>query len=321
MKRLQMRDRHVIWGGHSLSVMFMIDTNEKLNELELAMKEVVSRGGEIFEIAYGLVGGPITWNDIATAAKNAGIKEIVICHFWGTDGKGKPLTGDPLGNPSEAVTAVEVFVNGILGAVNTLRMYGIRVTTINGPTHVCLGKDYSHLAAKEIRRRMVNFLRLLGKLCAEANLILAVEFLRPVEDTVIHGTRAMLNVLKAVNRRNVKLHIDTFHCIECDEDPASSIRLARKWIYYVHINGNGRLAPGQTGDLQEWVDLITEILKINVKRRTIRIVFEPFGRKTCRECRPLGKGLPKMLPFPKYLNQTVRWLNVNGLPINALLTY
>jgi sugar phosphate isomerase/epimerase len=313
-KRKQLKGIRIRWGGHSLSDIFLINTHEKLGRLIAAMQEVSKRGGKVFELPYALVGGPITWIDIANAAKETGIDELVICHFWGTGKDGKPLAGDPLGSRKETTRAITVF-KGLLGAVEILRENGIVVRYIDGPTHVCLGKKYPRLNAQQRHERMVVFLRRLGKLCAKAKLILAVEFLRPVEDTVVHGTKAMLKILKAVNHPSVKMHFDVFHSVECGEDPALAIVDARKWIAYLHLHGDKRLAPGAKGDRRNWKRLVWAILQIDSGIVEIIGVSEPFGKDTCAEEPSLGAGLPEMCPLPEYLDDTLAMFRKVGMPL------
>lgn len=303
-------------GGHALSVCFMIDTLAKLEILAEAMRETARQGGKIFEIPYGLVCGEVTWKAIAQAAYDAGIKEISICHFWGVNPDGTTVHGNPLGEDTERNRALAT-IEKIIEVAEILREKVV-VRFIDGPTWGLLGYDHSKDITPKVQfKRASTFLRLAGEKCQKAGLILAVEFLRPEEDFVVGGTVSMIRLLEAVNHPNVKMHFDVYHAIAQGEDPASSIRTAGKWIVYLHLHGNLRVAPGSPEDNQNWGEIIeaTDFIESGVEE--IPALPEPFGEPTIKEYPPLGVGLPIPPEFPEYLRISYATFDAAGFQIAA----
>lgn len=306
-----MSNKQFISGAHWLSVAF---TLSNYTMLQRAMETTVRNGATLFEIPYLLC--QLEWFKVAMAAKAAGITEISLCHFWPYDpDTGKPVCGDPLGSPEDFERALAT-IDEIIYAVGILRANGITVRFIDGPTWGGLGKEYN-CNEELLETRMIEFLRLAGDKCQNDDLILAVEFLRKVEDKVVGGTKIMLYLLQLVNHPSVMMHFDVFHSIEQGENPTEMIGLAHKWIAYLHLHGDKRLAPGQEGDNQDWPSIIAAVLKIDSGVKNIPVVSEPFGEQTCRENPALGEGLPPMLPFEQYLPLAFKTLREAGLPIAA----
>ena len=287
--------KRFILGGHSLSGAFILNDYATLFNM---MCIVVQNGGKFFELPYLLCELP--WKEVARAARAAGIKEIALCHFWPMGADGTPVCGDPLGDERQAQEALGT-IDEIIDATKQLRKEGIIVRFVDGPTWGGLAKDYGHLRPLDMRNRVVEFLRQAGDKCNDADLVLAVEFLRPAEDKVIGGTPGMIDILKLVDHPAVRMHFDVFHSRECGENPADMIRLASKWIVYLHLHGDGRLAPGVQGDSCDWKTIIGAVMGIESEVEDIPALPEPFGEETRKDNPALGHGLPDATPFADYL--------------------
>lgn len=294
-------------GAHSLSYTFNIDDRDTLHN---AMEITARNGGKIFEIPYVLCKLP--WREVAQIARNTLIEEISLCHFWAKDKDDEPIWGDPLGDTNEAATALTM-VDAIISAGRVIRDHGVRMRFIDGPSWGCLGKDYSHLPIGLHEQRATRFLRTAGQMCAEAEMMLVVEFLRREEDKVFQGTQPMLDLLEMVGHLAVLMHFDLYHSIQCDKDPVESIRKAKKRIAYLHLHGDDRLAPGQKGDKRNWPEIVKAINEIDSGVSDIPVIPEPFGEKTCKECPELGQGLPPALPLGEYLPLAYKTLTEAGL--------
>lgn len=295
-------------GGHTLSSAFIINDRAKLREI---MSTIVNNGGKLIEIPYLLV--ELAWEEVARIAKETGIEEISLCHFWPKNPDGSSPQGDPLGDSQEVQRAL-ITISNIINAILTIRLCGIRVRFIDGPLHCGLGWEYTNLEPRERFDRAVHFLSKAGVMCAASDIALAVEFLRPVEDKTVGGTRNMLEILRTVGQENVRMHFDVFHSLECGENPAESIRIAKHWITYLHLHGSKRLAPELPGDVCDWSAIIQSVLTINPSFiGSIPVVSEPFGEDTCRENPALGEGLPPALPLDPYLKQAFGVFKRHGL--------
>lgn len=298
------------FGAHSLMWMFKVQSRKKLLS---AMKTVVKSGGTVFEIPYAIC--LLSWEVVAEVAKEAGITEIVICHFWPYDKKGAATLGDPLGSGEDIMRAQHT-MEKIIDAALELRANGIIVRVIDGPLAFGLGKTYTE-EIHELEEKMVVFLRFAGDRCKNAGLILAVEFLRPGEGTVIKGTVHMLRILMIVNNPSVMMHFDVHHSILHDEDPAEMICLAGSWIAHLHLHGDDRRMPGQEGDKRDWVAIIAAVNNIKSSIDYIVVICEPFGSATCRANKALGTGMPDVPPPYKYLTRARKVFTDSGLALSA----
>lgn len=280
-----------IFGAHSLSVFFYIKEAEKLRQ---AMRTTVQKGGKLFEIPFGLCQLP--WDLVGQIAKQEGIKEISLCHFFDGDGsRGDPLSDDPLQVLKAARTIGE-----IVEAAQTIREQNVVVRFIDGPSVFCLGKDYG-LSWEDRRTRVIAFLGKITQMLKGANLVLAIEYLRPGEDKTIGSIDHLIEIIEVVNQACVRIHFDVFHAIEQGENPAESIIKGRKYIVYLHLHGDGRRMPGSEGDNQNWGEICEAANQIESGVQSIPVVSEPFGEDTVAECPPLGEGLPPMGPFDEYI--------------------
>lgn len=117
-----------VLGAHSLSSMFRITSQDKLTA---AMKTAAECGAQIYEIPFLLC--ELSIDSVATAAHYAGITEIALCHFFPWDAKKGPVAGDPLGDFTQRAEAL-YNIKRICHAAEGLRMRGIKVRTIDGPT-------------------------------------------------------------------------------------------------------------------------------------------------------------------------------------------
>lgn len=296
----------LILGSHTLSTTFHVNHNGTLRNL---MTATASRGGRLIEIPFILC--TIGWEHIAKMAKELGITEISLCHFWPKGPDGVSLCGDPLGSDVEISRCFDTFVK-IFDAVAKLRAGGITVRFIDGPTWGLLGHGYN-LPEDILRYKVIRFLQLSGDLCAKHGLTLAVEHLRrDPEDKVVGGTMQMIRILHAVNRPNVKMHLDLFHCLSNGEDPVKMLLLGKSYIGYLHLHGRGRCAPGTCRDGVNWPQAAECINDINSGIEPIPALSEPFGKRTCEENPELGKGIPPMGPLTDYLDKTYKTFDELG---------
>lgn len=303
--------KKMITGGHTLSAMFKVNNIQLLRNV---MAAVVSRGGTLIEIPYILCS--IGWDHVGTLAKKMGIGEISFCHLWPKAPDGTFPCGNPHGTP-EQIEQCFTTMNGLFDAAEKVRNCGVTVRFIDGPTWGVLGHKHE-LEGEMLRQSVIAFLRRLATECAKHTMMLAVEPLRRnPEDLVTDGTIATISTLQAVNHPNARLHLDLFHCIENGEDPLEMLRASRDWAVYLHLHGAGRRAPGAWGNKVDWVEASNIIHSFSSGVDDIPGLPEPFGKRTCRENKELGRGLPPMGPLAKYYDCTFRTFEEVGLKNGA----
>lgn len=296
----------IVAGGHTLSAMFRVNN---IIPLRNVMAAIVARGGTLIEIPYILCS--IGWDHVGALAKKMGIREIALCHFW-VRKDGEALWGDPIGTSDEFAHCLATW-RGIFAAVRILRKHGIIVRFIDGPKWGALGHTYK-IDPRNLRNNVVVALQCWGRLCAEHDLIDAEEHLRrDPEDKVIGGTVQMIEVLRAVDHPNVKMHFDIFHSVENGEDPSTMIRMAKDHIAYLHLHGDQRRAPGAEGDKQDWRKIAAAIREIDSGIDDIPGLPVLFVARTCADNKELSKGLPPMGSFAKYYDRTFMTYKEVGL--------
>lgn len=91
----------LLLGAHSLSSLYEINNFAVLRGV---MKSAAQRGAKVFEIPYLLC--KLKWESVARAAKEAGIREIALCHFWPV-AEGIFVCGNPLGDEAAIEQAME----------------------------------------------------------------------------------------------------------------------------------------------------------------------------------------------------------------------
>ncbi len=291
--------------------MFRIDNPQKL---EAMMKTAIRNGARLIEIPFPICELP--WDQVGEIARNAGVEEISLCHFWVINPDGTSAWGDPLGGEAEEKKSLAT-ISRMIDALKAIRKNGVIARFIDGPLWGGLGWDYTNLTPTEKEDRAVLFLKKAGHLCAVDGVFLAVECLRPGEGKVIGGTAAMVKILTRVDHINVGMHFDCFHSEEWGEDPAKSILLGKGMIIYLHLHGSKRVAPETGGDKVDWGLLIRAVNQIDVSPAgPIPVVSEPFGEETRRDNPTLGEGLPPTLPLEEYLPQARRVFTRHGLFLN-----
>jgi hypothetical protein len=79
------------------------------------------------------------------------------------------------------------------------------------------------------------------------DLLLAVETLNRFESYFLHTAADALRFVEDVEMPNVKVHLDTFHMLQEEDDLGAAIRACGDRLGYFHACGSQRGVPGRGG--------------------------------------------------------------------------
>ncbi|MBI5774563.1 MAG: sugar phosphate isomerase/epimerase [Verrucomicrobia bacterium] len=142
-----------------------------------------------------------------------------------------------------------------------------------GPIYSVVGKADA-VEPKQQRaefKLVVKNLKELAKYAAKKNIKLCIEPLNRFETDFLNTCDKGLLLLKAVNAKNVKLHLDTFHMNIEEKDQHDAIVKAGKALGHFHACGSDRGTPGN--DHIDWKPIVRALKKIGYKGD---VVIESF---------------------------------------------
>lgn len=275
------------FGAHWLAFAGGVAANES-SLLKNAVASAARAQCTFFELACHPV-NQLSAKDTAQALLEGGIVNAAYCRFFPGDGS----HGDPLGkNIDKALRTID----DDLDFIAQLRVAGINISHMTGPSAYCLGKKYD-LSPEQKLKQVEKFLRAALPMIEQYNVYLCLEYLRDGEDDVLGSMGRCLEVVNKLSSPNVRMHFDTFHSLERGEALHEAILLAGKALGYVHANGSKRLPPGAfeldgdilSTDTVNWWLVSKALSQIGYQGP---IVAEPFGKVIREQVPALGEGLP-----------------------------
>jgi D-psicose/D-tagatose/L-ribulose 3-epimerase len=145
--------------------------------------------------------------------------------------------------------------------------------SVCGPMYSAVGKD--HIEEHDLRKKewdlAVSELREMADYASTKEIKLALEPLNRFETDMINTVSQGLAFIKAVDRKNIGFHLDTFHMHLEEKSSPEAIRLADDKIFHFHACENDRGVPG-TGQVH-WKEVGTALRKINYQGP---VVIESF---------------------------------------------
>ncbi|MBQ9564196.1 MAG: sugar phosphate isomerase/epimerase [Synergistaceae bacterium] len=193
------------------------------------------------------------------------------------DACGITLTGGYGPRPSESLCSADpdVVANGFAfwrGTFRVLEQLGI--DTVGGGLYAYWPADYTKPLDKagDWGRAVENMAKL-GDIAAEYGITtLGMETLNRHEGYLLNVCKEAVAFCKAVNRKNVKIHLDTYHMLLEEDNLPEAVRLAGPLLGHFHVGENNRRLPGQ-GHVIDWPALGEALRDIGY---TGSVVMEPF---------------------------------------------
>jgi D-psicose/D-tagatose/L-ribulose 3-epimerase len=142
-----------------------------------------------------------------------------------------------------------------------------------GPVYSVVGKADAVEPAQQKKEwaLVVKNLKVLAKHAEKRGVLICIEPLNRFETDFLNTCDQGLKLVKAVNSKAVKLHLDTFHMNIEEKDSAAAIRKAGKLLGHFHACGSDRGTPGN--DHIAWPPIVKALKDIGYKGD---VVIESF---------------------------------------------
>lgn len=169
-------------------------------------------------------------------------------------------------DPNKFEFAMEYYKK-ILGTLNILDIH-----YLGGNFYSCAPSD----VAQPIQKgndwvRCVDRVQVLADIAKQYNITLAMEVVCRYEGYLINTAAEGVKMVKAINRSNVGLMLDTFHMNIEEDNFASAIHTAGEYLFYLHTGECNRRVPG-SGRIP-WNEIAYALTDINFNGP---ITMEPF---------------------------------------------
>jgi D-psicose/D-tagatose/L-ribulose 3-epimerase len=121
-------------------------------------------------------------------------------------------------------------------------------------------------------QRSIKNMKKLADMAAKHHIILGMESLNRFEGYLINTAREDLDYVKAVDKDNVKVMLDTFHMNIEEDSITEAIRTAGKYLGHNHVGEANRRPPREGGRI-DWQAIATALHAIGYDGA---VVMEPF---------------------------------------------
>ena len=152
-------------------------------------------------------------------------------------------------------------------------LWGVR--RLVGPCYSAVGKR-RHVPAEQRQReweRAVTGLRRAGDMAADHGVVLAVEALNRFETDLVNTAEQLSRLLRDVDHRAVKGHLDTFHMHIEEKNVFAAVETLGPDLVYVDASESDRGTPG-SGQV-DWSGLATALRAIDYRGDCVIESFTP----------------------------------------------
>lgn len=306
------RTVNCLYFAHWLASFFVLNAGDGAR-LTAAAKQAKEAGAIGFELIWHAL-NKMSAAETALALKAAGMFRASMCIFF-PDGMGDPLSN----NPTEFDLAVKNFRQAC-GFICELRIHGIEINFIDGPSAWVLGKTYSPSSQKYLNGQILRFYLAVADDLREAGIMVAIELLRYEEDKVLQSVD---HAIALIDRLNAAIkgkkgevifgfHLDVHHFAERGYPIADAIRRLGKRIVLLHLHGTKRRPAGSVGDEMPWAEIIAALKEIGITG--VIVTYEPFSDEVRDKAgEALWKGLPPAVTEPSGIIATRATLVQHGM--------
>lgn len=151
------------------------------------------------------------------------------------------------------------------------------VKSVGGGLYGYWPVDYTKPVDKEgDLERSIDRMKKLADIAAEYDIdTLGMEVLNRHEGYLLNTAKEGLAYVKAVDKPNVKIHLDTYHMLLEEDSFTEAIHTAGKYLGHFHVGENNRKLPGQ-GHIIDWKEIGQALRDIGYDGN---VVMEPFVMK------------------------------------------
>ena len=211
----------------------------------------------------------------------AGLKDVPAAEIErlkkAADDQGILLTGGYGPKASENIASADPAVaeNGLKFWHDTFPVLEkLGITVVGGGLYGYWPVDYSKPIDKraDLERSIKNMRRMADMAADHGLTCLGMEVLNRHEGYLLNTAKEAAAFVDAVDKPNVKIHLDTYHMLLEEDSFAEAIHTAGKRIGHVHVGENNRRLPGQ-GHIINWQEIGQALKDVGYDAN---IVTEPF---------------------------------------------
>lgn len=140
-----------------------------------------------------------------------------------------------------------------------------------GALYNCWPYDFKDLDKEGLWKRAVAGMQKVGDEADRLGITIALEVLNRFETLLVTDAAEGVKFCKDVNRKSVKVLLDTFHMNIEEDDLPAAIRATGDWLAHLHVGEGNRKLPGM-GHL-DWKAIGAALRDINFDGM---VVMEPF---------------------------------------------
>lgn len=140
-----------------------------------------------------------------------------------------------------------------------------------GALYNCWPYDFKDLDKEGLWKRAVAGMQKVGDEADRLGITIALEVLNRFETLLVTDAAEGVQFCKDVNRKSVKVLLDTFHMNIEEDDLPAAIRATGDWLAHLHVGEGNRKLPGM-GHL-DWKAIGAALRDINFDGM---VVMEPF---------------------------------------------
>lgn len=228
--------------------------------------KVASLGYDILEISCaGLK--DINNSDLKALRSHAEDKGITLTAGYG------PSPEQSIASPDSHIVA-----EGFKFWRETFRaLQALGIKSVAGGLYGCWPVNYFQPIDKEgdLERSITN-MKNLADVAGDYGIdTLGMEVLNRHEGYMLNTAQEAVNYCRAVDRPNVKVHLDTYHMLLEEDSFTDAIHTAGKMLGHFHVGENNRKLPGQ-GHIIDWNEIGRALRDVGY---TGNVVAEPFVLK------------------------------------------
>ena len=199
------------------------------------------------------------------------------------------LTGGYGPKPDQSLASADpaIVENGIQFWSDTFRaLEMLGITTVGGGLYGYWPANYFKPFDKEAEmERSIQNMKKVADMAADHGItVLGMEVLNRHEGYLLNSTKEAVAYCKAVDKPNVKVHLDTYHMLLEEDSFADAIHTAGELLGHLHVGENNRKLPGQ-GHIIDWQEIGQALRDINYDGTVVAEPFVLHGGEVGRDIR------------------------------------
>ena len=151
------------------------------------------------------------------------------------------------------------------------QMVKIDCKILIGALYNCWPYDFKDLDKEGLWKRAVEGMQKVGDEADRLGITIALEVLNRFETLLLTDAAEGVQFCRDVNRKSVKVLLDTFHMNIEEDDLPAAIRATGEWLAHLHVGEGNRKLPGM-GHL-DWIAIGAALKDIGFDGM---VVMEPF---------------------------------------------